>query len=61
MIPKNADWIKGFKEGLREYAWWADGEQYLGTCGITLKQGLERVDEEYEPILTVAKSEKKST
>ncbi|KKK71508.1 hypothetical protein LCGC14_2913250 [marine sediment metagenome] len=31
----------GYRDGLRAYAWWKDGVQYVGTCGITLKQALK--------------------
>ena len=30
--------------GIRRYAWWRDGEQYVGTTGTTLKQALEEVE-----------------
>ena len=33
---------KGYENGLRAYAWWKDGVQYVGTCGITLKQALQK-------------------
>ena len=31
----------GVVEGLQQYAWWADGVQYVGTCGTTLKQAID--------------------
>jgi len=30
--------IHGFLDGLREYAWWKDGVQYVGSCGTTLQR-----------------------
>jgi len=42
-----ARWFyNGMREGVREYAHWRDGEQYVGTCGTTLKQALNRIDQE---------------
>jgi hypothetical protein len=42
-------YIEGIKEGLRQYAWWKDGVQYVGTCGKTLKQAIEEA-EDLQPI-----------
>ena len=36
---------KGIKVGLRQFAWWKDGVEYVGTCGYTLKQALQDVDD----------------
>ena len=33
-------YIRGFLDGLREYAWWKDGEQQVGTCGTTLVEAI---------------------
>ena len=41
-------YIEGLKGGVRMYAWWKDGIQYVGTCGVTLKSALERIDRENE-------------
>ncbi len=32
---------QGLEDGLRCFAWWKDGVEYVGTCGTTLKQALE--------------------
>ena len=32
---------KGYEDGLRAYAWWKDGVEYVGTCGTTLEQALK--------------------
>lgn len=36
-----SNWLTGFREALKQYAWWKDGVQYVGTCGTTLKKALE--------------------
>ena len=33
--------MKGYEEGVTDYAWWKDGVQYVGTCGKTLDQALK--------------------
>lgn len=38
-----AAYIEGLKEGIRRYAWWKNGCQYVGSCGTTLKQALEEI------------------
>jgi len=35
--------IEGMKDGIRLYAWWKDGVQYVGTCGTTLKDALKEI------------------
>ncbi len=34
-------WLDGWESGVREYAWWKDGEQQVGSCGTTLKKALQ--------------------
>ena len=41
-------YIEGIKEGITRYAWWKDGEQYVGTTGKTLKEALKELDQEFE-------------
>lgn len=36
----------GLREGLRQYAWWKDGIQYVGSCGTTLDAAFSHVDAE---------------
>lgn len=36
----------GVEEGIRMYAWWKDGRQYVGTTGRTLTQALKLMDQE---------------
>ena len=33
---------KAWEEGVRAWAWWKDGVQYVGTCGTTLARALEK-------------------
>jgi len=36
----------GLREGIRMYAWWKEGIQYVGTTGRTLQRALKEIDEE---------------
>ena len=36
----------GLIDGIRRYAWWKDGVQYVGTCGTTLEKALAEVEKE---------------
>ena|GEM_PF-4705462 len=38
--------LYAFIAGLTEYAWWKDGTQYVGTCGTTLTQAIDRAKAE---------------
>jgi hypothetical protein len=40
-------WLKGYIDGLRAFAHWKDGVQYVGTCGTTLKEAIEEAKREY--------------
>lgn len=42
------DYYDGKREGIRLYAWWKDGKQYVGTTGTTLKEALKEVSKEKE-------------
>ncbi len=35
-----SDYEKGFIAGITLFAWWKDGEQYVGTCGKTLSSAI---------------------
>lgn len=37
---------KGLAEGIRMYAHWKSGVQYVGTCGTTLEQALKNIKTE---------------
>lgn len=41
--PGGPDYWQGVRDGIRKFAWWADGEQFVGTCGTTLKDALNRL------------------
>lgn len=34
---------EGLEKGIRLYAWWKDGVQYVGSCGTTLEQTLKEI------------------
>lgn len=36
---------QGARQGLRLYAWWKDGVEYIGTRGTTLRQALKDVED----------------
>lgn len=36
-----AAYLSGMRRGIRLFAWWKDGVQYVGTTGKTLKEALE--------------------
>ncbi len=36
--------IEGIKEGIKMFAWRKDGVDYVGNCGITLKDVLANID-----------------
>lgn len=40
----NRLYYAGLREGLRQYAWWKDGLEYVGSCGTTLAAALSHVD-----------------
>ena len=47
-------YYEGKRHGIREYAWWKDGLQYVGTTGRTLMQalsGLNLMEQEKHQIL----------
>ena len=35
--------IDGMKDGIRRFAWWKDGVQYVGTTGKTLADALSEI------------------
>lgn len=37
---REAAFRSGLRIGLRRFAWWKDGEQFVGTCGTTLHNAL---------------------
>ena len=41
----------GLMVGVRLYAWWKDGIQYVGSTGKTLKEALEEADKDAQALL----------
>ena len=37
-------YLDGVREGIRRYAWWKDGIQYVGSCGGTLRDALQELE-----------------
>lgn len=37
-------YYNGLRDGVRLYAHWKDGVQYVGTTGKTLKKAIEQID-----------------
>ena len=35
---------KGMIAGLKRFAWWKDGVEYVGTCGTTLKAAIAALE-----------------
>jgi len=36
----------GVIEGMKRYAWWKDGVEYVGNCGKTLRDAIAEVERE---------------
>jgi hypothetical protein len=45
------EYYNGIAEGVRMYAHWKSGEQFVGTTGKTLKQALKEIEEERQEAL----------
>ena len=45
------EYNEGFKDGLRAFAWWKDGTQFVGSCGTMLQQAIDGMvsNPEYAP------------
>lgn len=41
---KIKNYFEGMREGVKLYAHWKDGVQYVGTCGRTLKEAFADID-----------------
>jgi hypothetical protein len=44
------EYYSGIIEGVRLYAWWKDGEQFVGT-GKTLKEAIKDIEAEWKEAL----------
>ena len=42
---KSPDYIEGFLNGVKFFAYWKDGTEYVGTCGKTYLEVLTEVNE----------------
>jgi len=42
---QSKDFVEGMAEGIKLYAYWKEGEQYVGTTGKTLKKALHELKE----------------
>lgn len=51
----NEAYYNGIREGIEQFAHWKDGEQFVGTCGTTLKAALKRIDSEEKHALSMLK------
>lgn len=51
----NEAYYNGIRDGIRQYAWWRDGVQYVGTTGTSLKDALKDIDEEEKRALELIK------
>jgi len=44
--PVEAAYWAGVEAGMRRFAWWRDGCEYVGSCGHTLKGAIRDMDRE---------------
>jgi len=42
------NYFDGLRAGVRRFAWWKDGLQYVGTTGTTLSKAIEDITTEEE-------------
>ena len=45
------EYYNGMIEGVRMYAWWKDGVQYVGTTGRTLNQAIGNIEADRDEAL----------
>ena len=48
-------YLLGANDALELYAWWKDGEQFVGSCGTTLKQARETLENDLESLFLCKK------
>lgn len=46
-----------WERGVRAWAWWKDGEQFVGTCGTTLKAALLTNPYRFHPKINLSEVE----
>jgi hypothetical protein len=44
-LAQTRAFYQGMREAVRNYAWWRDGQQYVGSVNTTLKQALDDIDQ----------------
>ena len=44
-LAQTRAFYQGMREAVRNYAWWRDGVQYVGSTGTTLKQAIDDIDQ----------------
>ena len=52
-------YMRGFEDGLRAYAHWKNGVQYVGTMGKTLEKALAEIEDTWNFMLPLMVSENK--
>lgn len=45
-VESNNSYREGLIDGVRRFAWWKDGVQYVGTCGRTYKEAIAEIERE---------------
>lgn len=50
-LAQTRAYYQGLRDGLKRFAWWRDGTQYVGTTGRTLQDAIEMVDQEEQGLL----------
>ena len=56
-IEKVQKYYEGIINGVSRYAHWKDGVQYVGTCGKTLKEAIEEIEQEGQNLINELESE----
>lgn len=47
MTPEQEAYKQGFIDGLKCFAWWKDGQEYVGTCGTKLEDAIAVVETQW--------------
>lgn len=50
-LEKLQKYYEGIINGVTRYAHWKDGVQYVGTCGKTLKEAIEEIQQECQEMV----------
>lgn len=49
-LAQSAAYYEGLRDGIKQYAHWKDGVQYVGTTGRTLASAIESIDEQEQKV-----------